>query len=133
MPRPNAQGWSFGRAAALLGRQSVGHQYRQPRQVHPDTFWWPYTPGNARKRLFSNIWTGLSDPIVARLKARPRAIKGRLWDVHPQGYVCRQFPLRALLPTSNTWAEDPAYYLSDHNFGTENDAERVVVTPPQGV
>jgi radical SAM protein with 4Fe4S-binding SPASM domain len=45
--------------------------------VHPDTFWWHYTLGNVRDRPFSAIWPDLSDPIMAGLKAAPRAIEGR--------------------------------------------------------
>ena len=35
--------------------------------VHPDTFWWDYTIGNVRERPFSEIWTDLSDPIMANM------------------------------------------------------------------
>ena len=45
--------------------------------VHPDTFWWHYTLGNVRDRPFSAIWPDVSDPIMAGLKAAPRAIEGR--------------------------------------------------------
>ena len=48
--------------------------------VHPDTFWGHHTLGNVRERPFSEIWTDVSDPILAGLKRRPRAIGGRFGD-----------------------------------------------------
>ena len=54
--------------------------------VHPDTFWWHYSLGNVKERPFSEIWTDLSDPIMAGLKARPRHIKGRCG-------LCRHFDI----------------------------------------
>ena len=41
--------------------------------VHPDTFWWHHNLGNVRDRPFSAIWQDVSDPLMAGLKARPRA------------------------------------------------------------
>ena len=41
--------------------------------VHPDTYWWDYSLGNVRERPFSEIWRDVSDPIMAGLKASPRA------------------------------------------------------------
>ncbi|MGB8275086.1 MAG: heme d1 biosynthesis radical SAM protein NirJ [Alphaproteobacteria bacterium] len=97
--------------------------------VHPDTFWWDYSLGNVRERPFSEIWRDLSDPIMAGLKRRPRAIKGRCG-------ACRHFDIcggntrvRALQVTGDPWAEDPGCYLTDDEIGLTQPSERVAVTP----
>jgi heme d1 biosynthesis radical SAM protein NirJ len=88
--------------------------------VHPDTFWWHYSLGNVRDRPFSRIWTDISDPIMAGLKASPRKIKGRCKS-------CRYFDIcggntrvRALQLTGDPWAEDPACYLTDSEIAPNN-------------
>jgi Fe-coproporphyrin III synthase len=97
--------------------------------VHPDTFWWHYTLGNVRDRPFSAIWPDLSDPIMAGLKAAPRAIEGRC-------AACQYFTVcggntrvRALQLTGNPWAEDPGCYLTDEEIGITNSQPRVRLTP----
>ena len=100
--------------------------------VHPDTMWWHYSLGNVLKRPFSEIWTDLSDPIMAGLKRRPRRIGGRCAG-------CRFFDLcggntrvRAMQITGDPWAEDPACYLTDAEIGVEASRPRVEVTPFRG-
>jgi heme d1 biosynthesis radical SAM protein NirJ len=85
--------------------------------VHPDTFWGHHTLGNVRERPFSQIWTDVSDPIMAGLKRRPRAITGRC-------AACRHFAvcggntrIRALKLTGDPWAADPGCYLTDAEIG----------------
>jgi heme d1 biosynthesis protein len=85
--------------------------------VHPDTFWWHYTLGNVRERLFSAIWADTSDPIMAGLKARPRKVTGRCGE-------CRHFDIcggntrvRAHQLAGDPWAADPACYLTDGEIG----------------
>ncbi|HLB80413.1 MAG TPA: heme d1 biosynthesis radical SAM protein NirJ [Dongiaceae bacterium] len=96
--------------------------------VHPDTFWWHYSLGNLRERPFSEIWTDLSDPIMAGLKARPRRLTGRCG-------ACRYFDIcggntrvRAMQLAGDPWAEDPACYLSDAEIGVAP-APRLTLTP----
>jgi heme d1 biosynthesis radical SAM protein NirJ len=100
--------------------------------VHPDTFWWHYTLGNVRERPFSQIWQDVSDPVMAGLKARPRAIKGRCG-------ACRHFDIcggntriRALQLTGDPWAEDPGCYLTDAEIGLDEPRERVPLAPYKG-
>ena len=97
--------------------------------VHPDTFWWHYTLGNVKERPFSQIWQDTSDPLMAGLKASPRAITGRCG-------ICRYFDIcggntrvRAHQLTGDPWAEDPACYLSDDELGIEAGHERLVNRP----
>ncbi len=97
--------------------------------VHPDTMWWHYTLGNVRQRPFSEIWTDLSDPLLAGLKRRPRAVKGRC-GMCPYVDVCGgNTRVRAQQLTGDPWAEDPACYLTDEELGIEHSAPRVAVTP----
>lgn len=97
--------------------------------VHPDTFWWHYSVGNVRERPFSSIWTDLSDPIMAGLKASPRRVSGRCG-------ACRHFAVcggntrvRAFQLTGDPWAEDPGCYLSAEEIGVAPGERRVLPTP----
>ncbi|MCP4329661.1 MAG: heme d1 biosynthesis radical SAM protein NirJ [Alphaproteobacteria bacterium] len=96
--------------------------------VHPDTFWWHYALGNVKERPFSEIWTDLSDPILAGLKASPRRIKGRCG-------ACRHFAIcggntrvRAFQLSGDPWQEDPACYLTNREIGVAGDP-RLALTP----
>ena len=98
-------------------------------KVHPDTFWWDYTLGNVRERPFSAIWQDTSDPLLAGLKAVPRAVKGRCG-------VCTHFDVCggntrvcAWQLTGDPWAEDPGCYLDDDELGIEAGRERVPLKP----
>jgi len=100
--------------------------------VHPDTMWWNHTLGNVRERPFSEIWQDLSDPIMAGLKRRPRAVKGRCAAC---GYfdVCGgNTRVRALQLTGDAWEEDPGCYLTDEEIGVTAAGERVPVLPYRG-
>ncbi len=97
--------------------------------VHPDTFWWDYTLGNVRQRSFSAIWRDTSDPLLAGLKASPRAIKGRC-GACPQFDLCGgNTRVRARQLTGDPWAEDPGCYLDDDELGIEGSYERVKLRP----
>ncbi|NNG03513.1 MAG: heme d1 biosynthesis radical SAM protein NirJ [Inquilinus sp.] len=93
--------------------------------VHPDTFWWHHTLGNVRERRFSEIWTDLSDPIMAGLKRRPRQIGGRCGDCHYFAICNGNTRVRAHQITGDPWAEDPGCYLTDTEIGVEDAGERV--------
>ena len=96
--------------------------------VHPDTMWWNYTLGNVREQLFSDIWTDISDPLMAGLKAQPRSVGGRCGD-------CKYFTIcggntrvRAFQVTGDPWAEDPGCYLSDEEIGAVQNAAEEMLT-----
>jgi heme d1 biosynthesis radical SAM protein NirJ len=100
--------------------------------VHPDTMWWHYALGNVKERRFSEIWTDLSDPIMAGLKRSPRAIGGRCG-------VCSYFDVcggnarvRAMRITGDPWAEDPGCYLDNEEIGLAASGARVITTPYRG-
>lgn len=99
--------------------------------VHPDTMWWHHDLGNVKERRFSEIWSDVSDPIMAGLKASPRRIKGRCGE-------CRHFAIcggntrvRAQRLTGDPWEEDPACYLSDDEIGVSG-GQRIVNRPYRG-
>ncbi len=99
--------------------------------VHPDTMWWHYDLGNVKERPFSEIWTDVSDPVMAGLKARPRRIKGRCG-------ACRHFDIcggntrvRAQQLTGDPWQEDPACYLTDAEIGVTGRRRAVELPCPE--
>ncbi|MEP7180745.1 MAG: heme d1 biosynthesis radical SAM protein NirJ [Betaproteobacteria bacterium] len=97
--------------------------------VHPDTFWWNYSLGNVKARPFSAIWQDTSDPLMAGMKASPRAVKGRCGAC---GYfdVCGgNTRVRAFQLTGDAWAEDPGCYLDDDELGIEGGYERIKLKP----
>jgi heme d1 biosynthesis radical SAM protein NirJ len=89
--------------------------------VHPDTFWWHHSLGNVKERPFSRIWRDLSDPILAGLRRRPRAISGRCGRC-PQFAICGgNTRIRALRTYGDPFAEDPGCYLTDAELGLEGE------------
>jgi heme d1 biosynthesis radical SAM protein NirJ len=97
--------------------------------VHPDTYWWDYTLGNVRERPFSAIWSDLSDPILAGLRARPRTIKGRCAGCGFFAICGGNTRTRARSLTGDPWEEDPGCYLDDDEIGVDAARERLKVTP----
>jgi len=89
--------------------------------VHPDTFWWHYNLGNVRTRPFSKIWMDTRDPIMARLKVRPRRISGRCGQCAYFDICGGNTRVRAMQLTGDAWAEDPACYLTDEEIGLISD------------
>jgi 12,18-didecarboxysiroheme deacetylase len=84
--------------------------------VHPDQFWRHLSLGNVRERPFSEIWTDLSNPLLAKLKNKQPHVKGRcarcrFLDIC--GGNCR---VRAEAATGDLWAPDPACYLTDEEI-----------------
>jgi heme d1 biosynthesis radical SAM protein NirJ len=97
--------------------------------VHPDTMWWDLTLGNVRERPFSAIWSDLSHPVMAGLKARPRSVKGRCGECAYLDICGGNTRVRAMKLTGDPWQEDPACYLDDDEIGIAPGRERIPVTP----
>jgi heme d1 biosynthesis radical SAM protein NirJ len=97
--------------------------------VHPDTFWWHYSLGNVNDRPFSQIWQDVSDPLMAGLKASPRALKGRCGACQYFDICGGNTRVRAHQLTGDPWAEDPACYLTDEEIGVEGLGERLQNRP----
>jgi len=84
--------------------------------VHPDTMWWDCTLGNVRSRPFADIWSDTRHSIMAGLKARPRAIKGRCGTCAYFDICNGNTRVRAMKVSGDPWAEDPACYLDDEEI-----------------
>ncbi len=97
--------------------------------VHPDTMWWHHRLGNVRQRPFSQIWVDTSDPLMAGLKLRPRAVQGRCAGCVHLDICGGNTRVRAQQVTGNPWAEDPGCYLDDAEIGVEPGGARIAVTP----
>ena len=85
--------------------------------VHPDQFWWRYDLGGVRERPFSEIWLDPDEPLLQGLRDRRSRIKGRC-------RLCKFFDacggslrVRADAYFGDSWAPDPACYLSDDEIG----------------
>jgi radical SAM protein with 4Fe4S-binding SPASM domain len=84
--------------------------------VHPDTMWWDCTLGNVRARPFAAIWSDTRHPVMAGLKARPRAIKGRCGSCAYFDICGGNTRVRAMKVSGDPWAEDPGCYLDDEEI-----------------
>ncbi len=100
--------------------------------VHPDTMWWHYKVGNVIERPFGEIWSDLSDPVMAGLKQKPRQIKGRCSECVHFDICGGNTRVRAMQLTGDPWAEDPACYLSNHEIGVSESVDRLKVTTFRG-
>jgi 12,18-didecarboxysiroheme deacetylase len=81
--------------------------------VHADQFWRHYQFGNVLERPFSEIWTDLTNPLMARLKDKKRYVTGRCARCHWLDICGGNFRVRAEAVTGDIWAPDPACYLTD--------------------
>ena len=85
--------------------------------VHPDQFWRHVSLGNIRERKFSDIWTDLSNPLMARLKDKRPHVHGRCAKCRFLDACGGNFRVRAEAVTGDLWACDPACYLTDSEIG----------------
>ena len=85
--------------------------------VHADQFWQHYSFGNVRERPFGKIWTDISDPLMAGLKDRKALLKGRCAHCRYLDVCNGNFRMRAEAVHGDTWAPDPACYLTDEEIG----------------
>ncbi|HLB26999.1 MAG TPA: radical SAM protein [Dehalococcoidia bacterium] len=92
--------------------------------VHPDQFWWSHSFGNVRERPFSEIWSDLSEPLMAGLRDRKALLKGRCGSCRFQDICNGNFRVRALAATGDVWAPDPACYLTDEEIGIAGRGKR---------
>ena len=87
--------------------------------VHADQFWRHHTFGNVRERLFSEIWTDTSEPLMAKLKEKKKHVTGRCAACRFLDVCAGNFRVRAEAVTGDVWAPDPACYLTDKEIGLE--------------
>jgi 12,18-didecarboxysiroheme deacetylase len=81
--------------------------------VHADQFWRHVSFGNVTERKFSEIWTDLSDPLMAKLKDKRPHVKGRCATCKFLDVCGGNFRVRAETATGDLWQPDPACYLTD--------------------
>jgi len=86
-------------------------------EVHADQFWRHYSFGNVRRRPFSEIWTDLTNPLMARLKDKKRYVGGRCARCRWLEVCAGNFRVRAEALSGDLWASDPACYLTDEEIG----------------
>jgi radical SAM protein with 4Fe4S-binding SPASM domain len=91
--------------------------------VFPDQFWRNHPLGNVRQQPFSEIWTDLSNPFLARLRNRRKHIRGRCATCRFLDACGGNFRARAEAVTGDPWAPDPACYLTDAEIGVPVEAE----------
>jgi Predicted Fe-S oxidoreductases len=85
--------------------------------VHPDQFTQHISFGNVRERKFGDIWTDLSQPVLAGLKDRKPLLKGRCAECRYLDFCNGNFRTRAEAVTGDFWESDPACYLTDKEIG----------------
>ncbi len=86
-------------------------------EVYADQFWRHYSFGNVLKRPFSEIWTDLSDPLMAKLRQKKKYLKDRCSKCKWLDICAGNFRVRAEAVTGDIWAPDPACYLTDEEIG----------------
>jgi len=84
--------------------------------VHADQFWRHYSFGNVLERPFSEIWSDLSNPLMAKLKEKKKHMKGRCSECKWLDICAGNFRVRAEAVSDDTWAPDPACYLTDEEI-----------------
>lgn len=88
-------------------------------EVYPDQFWRHHPVGNVRERPFGEIWTDLSNPLMAKLKEKAKHVKGRCAKCKFLELCGGNFRARAEAMTGDMWAADPGCYLTDEEIGIE--------------
>jgi 12,18-didecarboxysiroheme deacetylase len=84
--------------------------------VHADQFWRHLSFGNILERPFSQIWTDLTNPLMAGLKNKKSHVRGRCAKCRWLDICGGNFRVRAEAVTGDVWAPDPACYLSDEEI-----------------
>ncbi len=87
--------------------------------VHPDTMWWHHSLGNVKRRPFSAIWSDMSEPLLAGLRARPRPVTGRCGACRHLAICSGSSRVRPFRAQGSAWAEDPGCYLTDAEIGLD--------------
>jgi 12,18-didecarboxysiroheme deacetylase len=86
-------------------------------EVYADQFWRSRSFGNIKERPFSEIWTDTGSPLMARLKEKKKYVTGRCASCRWLDVCAGNFRARAEAMTGDTWASDPACYLTDDEIG----------------
>lgn len=87
--------------------------------VYADQFWREHSFGNVLVRPFSQIWSNITNPLMAQLKDKRRYVKGRCASCKWLDICSGNFRARAEAVSGDTWGEDPACYLTDKEIGLD--------------
>jgi radical SAM protein with 4Fe4S-binding SPASM domain len=85
--------------------------------VHPCQFWGHVTLGNVRERPLSEIWSDESNGILAMLRSKTEHLTGPRCSRCCYNTVCAGCRIRAEVVHGDTWADDPACFLTDEEIG----------------
>jgi len=85
--------------------------------VYADQFWRQHTFGTILSRPFSQIWSDLTNPLMAQLKDKKRYVKGRCIRCRWLDICGGNFRARAEAVSGDIWGEDSACYLTDKEIG----------------
>ena len=94
--------------------------------VHPCQFWGHVTLGNVRERPLSEIWADESNAFLAKLRDKAAHLTGPRCGGCAYNEICGGCRIRAEVVHGDTWADDPACFLSDEEIGLRRDAEPVM-------
>ncbi len=86
-------------------------------KVYPDQFWRHEELGDVTKKKFSEIWSGLDNDLLVKLRDRKQYIKGRCAGCRFLNVCNGNFRVRAEAVTGDIWQADPACYLTDEEIG----------------
>ncbi|TET93736.1 MAG: 12,18-didecarboxysiroheme deacetylase [Desulfobacteraceae bacterium] len=85
--------------------------------VYADQFWREHPFGSVLLQPFSQIWSDLTNPLMAQLKDKRRYVKGRCASCRWLDICGGNFRARAESVSGDIWGEDPACYLTDKEIG----------------
>ena len=85
--------------------------------VYADQFWRQHSFGSVLLQPFSQIWSDLTNPLMAQLKDKRRYVKGRCASCRWLDICGGNFRARAESVSGDIWGEDPACYLTDKEIG----------------
>jgi len=85
-------------------------------EVHVDQFSMNRSLGSVKDRKFSDIWTDLSNPVMAKFKDRLPHLKGRCGTCRYKAICGGSLRARAENVTGDLWAADPGCYLTDEEI-----------------
>jgi len=87
--------------------------------VYADQFWREHSFGNVLVRPFSQIWSNLTNPLMAQMKDKRRYVQGRCASCKWLDICSGNFRARAEAVSGNIWGDDPACYLTDKEIGLD--------------
>ncbi len=85
--------------------------------VYADQFWRQHSFGTILSRPFSQIWSDLTNPLMAQLKDKKRYVKGRCASCRWLDICGGNFRARAEAVSGDIWGEDSACYLTNEEIG----------------